>query len=247
MPTALVAEDEPRLRARLIELLGQLWPDLSIVAECEDGPQALAAMNQHAPDVLFLDIRMPGLSGIDVARAAAGQAHVVFITAYDEYAIEAFERGAVDYLLKPLEAPRLIETVRRLRERLAAPPADLRELLQKLNAREAAGTLRWIQASVGNKLRFITVDEVLYFEADSKYVRVVTVKGEATIRKPTRELASELDPQRFWQIHRGTIVNIDAIDTVVRGDDDGRMEVRIRQTGSMLPVSETYRHRFRQM
>jgi len=193
MPTALVAEDEPRLRARLIELLGQLWPDLSIVAECEDGPQALAAMNQHAPDVLFLDIRMPGLSGIDVARAAAGQAHVVFITAYDEYAIEAFERGAVDYLLKPLEAPRLIETVRRLRERLAAPPADLRELLQKLNAREAAGTLR------------------------------------------------------FWQIHRGTIVNIDAIDTVVRGDDDGRMEVRIRQTGSMLPVSETYRHRFRQM
>jgi DNA-binding LytR/AlgR family response regulator len=247
MPTALIAEDEARLRAQLVELLHQVWPDLTIVAEAEDGPQALAALAAHSPDVLFLDIRMPGLSGIDVARAAAGRAHVVFITAYDEYAVEAFERGAVDYLLKPVDAPRLIDTVRRLRERLAGPPGDLRELLDKINARETPGTLRWIQASVGNKLRFITVDEVLYFEADSKYVRVVTAKGEATIRKPIRELAAELDPQRFWQIHRGTIVNIDAIDTVVRSDDDGRMEVRIKQTGSMLPVSETYRHRFRQM
>jgi len=182
MPTALVAEDEPRLRASLVELLRQIWPDLAIVAQVEDGPQALAALAQHHPDVLFLDIRMPGLSGIEVARAAAGQSHVVFITAFDEYAVEAFERGAVDYLLKPVDASRLIETVRRLRERMAGPPADLRELLEKLSMRDAPGALRWIQASVGNKLRFITVDEVLYFEADSKYVRVVTAKGEATIQ-----------------------------------------------------------------
>ena len=137
MPTALVAEDEPRLRASLVELLRQIWPDLAIVAQVEDGPQALAALAQHHPDVLFLDIRMPGLSGIEVARAAAGQSHVVFITAFDEYAVEAFERGAVDYLLKPVDASRLIETVRRLRERMAGPPADLRELLEKLSTRDA--------------------------------------------------------------------------------------------------------------
>ena len=246
MPTALIAEDEPRLRARLVELLGQVWPDLEIVAQAEDGTQALAALATHAPDVLFLDIRMPGATGIDVARAAAGRAHVVFITAYDEYAVAAFERGAVDYLLKPLDAPRLFETVRRLKERLAQPPADLRDLLAHLGARSAPAPLRWIQASVANKLRFITVEEILYFEADAKYVRVVTAKGDAIIRKPIRELVAELDAQRFWQIHRGIIVNIDAIDTVVR-DDDGRTEVRIKPTGSTLPVSESYRHRFRQM
>lgn len=247
MPTALVAEDEPRLRARLVELLHQVWPDLAIVAEAEDGTEALAALSRHSPDVLFLDIRMPGLSGIEVARAAAGRSHVVFITAFDEYAVEAFERGAVDYLLKPVDPSRLIDSMRRLRERMAGPPADLRELLAKLGAREPTGTLRWIQASAGNKLRFITVEEVLYFEADSKYVRVVTARGEATIRKPIRELAAELDPERFWQIHRGTIVNIDAIDTVVRSEDEGRLEVRIKSTGATLPVSDAYRHRFRQM
>jgi DNA-binding LytR/AlgR family response regulator len=246
MTMALIAEDEPRLRARLRELLQVVWPDLIVCAQADDGEQALAALAQHEPDVLFLDIRMPGLTGIDVARAAAGRAHVVFITAFDEYAVAAFERGAVDYLLKPIDAPRLVETVRRLKERLAQPPADLRDLLAQLGARNGRAPLRWIQASAANKLRFITVDEVLYFEADAKYVRVITRGGEATIRKPIRELADELDAERFWQIHRGIIVNIDAIDTVIRADD-GRMEVRIKPTGSTLPVSESYRHRFRGM
>jgi DNA-binding LytR/AlgR family response regulator len=246
MARALIAEDEPQQRARLRTLLAQVWPELEVVAEAGDGEAALAALAAHAPDVLFLDIRMPGASGIEVARAAAGRAHVVFITAYDEYAVAAFERGAVDYLLKPVEPARLFEAVRRVRDRLAQRPADLGDLLAQLDARPRNAPLRWIQASVANKLRFITVDEVLYFEADAKYVRVVTAKGEAVIRKPIRELADELDAERFWQIHRSVIVNVDAIDVVLR-DDDGRTQVRVKPTGATLPVSESYRHRFRQM
>jgi DNA-binding LytR/AlgR family response regulator len=246
MPSALIVEDEARLRARLIEQLAAAWPELTIVAEAADGPAAVAALAAHTPEVMFLDIRMPGLSGIDVARAAAGRTHVVFVTAHDEYAVAAFEQGAVDYLLKPVEMARLIATVSRLRQRLSEPPADLRDVLAQLGARNGRAPLRWIQASAANRLRFITVDEVLYFEADAKYVRVVTRTGEATIRKPIRELADELDAERFWQIHRGIIVNIDAIETVIRADD-GHMEVRIKSTGSTLPVSESYRHRFRGM
>ena len=249
MPTALVAEDEPRLRARLIELLGQLWPDLSIVAECEDGPQALAAMNQHAPDVLFLDIRMPGLSGIDVARAAAGQAHVVFITAYDEYAIEAFERGAIDYVLKPFDEARLEITVDRLKERLGAQPPVLEQLVESLAERlapRAAQHLRWIKASVGPNVRLIPVEEVLFFQSDEKYTRVVTVEAESLIRKPIRELLAELDPDKFWQIHRATIVNVDHIASVRRGLKD-QAEISLRDHPSTLIVSRAYTHLFKQM
>jgi DNA-binding LytR/AlgR family response regulator len=253
-PTAVVAEDEATLRQELVERLAQLWPELSIVGEAADGVQALRLLDERRPDILFLDIQMPGATGLEVARQVAGRAHVVFVTAYDQYAVEAFEQGAVDYLLKPLQASRLFTTILRVKQRLALPPADLAGVLGQLGGAPGAtapapvrsGFLRWINASVGQTLRLITVDEVLYFQSDNKYTRVATREGEALIRKPLKELVEELDPQQFWQIHRSTLVNAAAVAGVTR-DFRGRLQLRLKAHEDTLLVAESYTHLFKQM
>ena len=242
---AILAEDEPLLREELVELLARLWPDLEIVAQAADGIAALQALANHAPDILFLDINMPGMSGIEVARQASGRCHVVFVTAYDQHALTAFEQGAADYVVKPVQAARLATTVTRLKERIGRPAPALEGLLRELGARER-GYLRWINASHGQTVRVITVDDVCYFQAEAKYTRVVTAEGESLIRKPIKELTQELDPASFWQIHRSTIVNVHAIAGVVR-DLRGRMQVRLKRRAELLAVSDGYTALFRQM
>jgi DNA-binding LytR/AlgR family response regulator len=248
MTRAILAEDEPVLREELAEMLGTLWPELEIVGKVADGIEALRALDTHRPDVMFLDIQMPGLSGLDVARQAAGRCHIVFVTAYDQYAVAAFEQGAVDYVLKPFYAGRLITTISRLKEKMTAPPVDLSRMLSLLSANGSGGRqhLRWINASRGNAVRLITVEEIVYFKADSKYTCVFTSDGESLIRKTIKELTDELDPSSFWQIHRSTLVNVNAIDSVLR-DIGGRVQVRLKNRKELLPVSETYAHLFRSM
>ena len=247
-PRAIIAEDEEVLREQLREQLSSLWPELRIVAETEDGIAALHALEDETPDILFLDIQMPELSGLEVARQASGRCHVVFVTAYDKYAIAAFEEGAVDYVLKPFSPARLATTVVRLKQHMGAVPARLESLLQKLaeglNANR--GHLRWITAWLGNDVRLITVEEIAYFRADNKYTVVVTADAETLIRKSIKELADELDPDLFWQIHRSTLVNVGAIAGVHR-DFRGRLRVRLKDRKETLAVSEPYVHRFRHM
>jgi DNA-binding LytR/AlgR family response regulator len=248
-PTAIVAEDEATLRHQLLEQLGQLWPELDIVGEAADGVQALRLLDERRPDVLFLDIQMPGATGLEVARQASGRVHVVFVTAYDQHAVAAFDQGAVDYVLKPVSAARLFTAVTRVKQRLGTPPVRLDAALNQLGATSAASgkqPLRWINASVGQNLKLITVDEISYFQADNKYTRVVTHDGEALIRKPLKELVEELDPGQFWQIHRSTLVNATAIAGVTR-DFRGRMLVKLKSRPETLLVSDTYTHLFRQM
>jgi DNA-binding LytR/AlgR family response regulator len=246
-PRALIAEDEPHLREQLAERLTELWPELELVASVGDGNDAVCALDQHKPNILFLDIQMPGLSGLDVARYASNRCHVVFITAYDEYAVAAFDQGAVDYVLKPFNAARLAVAVGRLKEKLATPPADLSELLLRLSGIAHQGSyLRWINASLGKAVRLITVDEICYFQADNKYTRVVTPHAESLIRKPIKELVEELDPALFWQIHRSTVVNVNAIESVAR-NARGRVSVKLKQRAESLPVSDVYVHLFHQM
>jgi DNA-binding LytR/AlgR family response regulator len=246
--TALIAEDESVLRQELREALAATWPELAIVGEAADGLAALRGLGELSPDVLFLDIEMPGVSGLEVAHQASGRCHVVFVTAYDQYAVSAFDEGAVDYLLKPLSPSRLARAVARLRERLAGPPARLDALLASLASRPAKQNsyLRWINASQGNRVRLITVAEICYFQADSKYTRVVTVDGEALIRKAIKDLVQELDPDAFWRIHRSTVVNVGEVTGVCR-DVHGRLTVQLRRRRETLPVSEPYAHLFRQM
>jgi DNA-binding LytR/AlgR family response regulator len=252
-PKAVVAEDEAALRGELVEQLGRLWPELSIVGEAADGLEALRLLDQHRPDILFLDIEMPGATGIDVARQVGGSAHVVFVTAYDQYAIAAFDQGALDYLLKPLAGARLFTAISRLKARLGQAPAQLGAVLDQLGDRPAAAPpsaarapLRWINASVGQTLRLITVDEVMFFQSDNKYTRLGLKDGEALIRKPLKELIDELDPQQFWQIHRSTLVNVNAIASVSR-DFRGRMQIKLKHGSEMLLVAESCAHLFRQM
>ena len=246
--TALIAEDEPLLQEELAEALGKLWPELEVVARAGNGCDALRLMSEHHPSVLFLDIQLPGLTGLDVAKQAAGRAHVVFVTAYDQYAIAAFDQGAVDYVMKPVSLPRLASTVQRLKDRVSQPPADLSGLLADLARQKSDGKsyLRWVNASVGTTIKLITVDEICYFRADSKYTLVVTPGAESLIRKPIKELTDELDPQQFWQIHRSTLVNVNAIAGVTR-DMRGHLQVKLKQRSELLPVSESYMHLFRQM
>jgi len=247
-PSAVIAEDEPLLRDELREALRTLWPELAICAEAEDGVAALRAMEAHNPDILFLDIEMPGMSGLEVARLANGRCHLVFVTAYDKYAVAAFEQQAADYVLKPHSMARLASTVARLKERVCEAPAKVETLLDALAARgDAPAThLRWITASQGQKLRFVTVESVCYFQADSKYTLVVLPDVELLIRRPIKELVESLDPQKFWQIHRSTLVNVNEITDVTR-DLHGHMRVHLRQRKEALAVSDTYAHRFRQM
>jgi len=245
---AVIAEDEPVLRGELRDTLAKLWPELEIVAEAEDGIAALREIAAHAPDILFLDIQMPGLSGLEVAKHASGKCHIAFVTAYDQYAVAAFEQGAVDYVMKPFSAARLATTIERLKAKAASAPASLDGLLRTLA--EASGTrkeyLRWITASQGNELRLITVEEVLYIQADNKYTLVVTPDKDSLIRRPIKELIDELDPQVFWQIHRGTLVNVNAIAGVHR-DIGGHLRVRVKGRKETLAVSESYHGLFKQM
>lgn len=252
----VVAEDEELLRTSLLLQLGEVWPGLRIVAECEDGASALEAIAEHKPDVAFLDIRMPGLTGIEVAAAlseVSPRTQVVFVTAYDQYAIDAFEQGAVDYLLKPVARDRLQATVQRLQARVAAgrpDPATLDALLQNLARRpaepEAAPPLAWITANSGRETRLIMLDEVAYFRADSKYTVVVTAEGEALLRTPLKELLEALDPRQFRQVHRSTIVNLKAVASVVR-DDSGKGTLRLKGRSETLPVSVPFMALFKGM
>jgi DNA-binding LytR/AlgR family response regulator len=256
MATAIIADDERLMREQLRARLTEVWPDLQILAEAKNGEEAVAAVREHRPDLAFLDIRMPGMTGIEAAREIGDACHVVFITAYNEYAVDAFEHGAVDYVLKPAERDRLEITVARLKKRLGSKPSDLGELLTRLSAKlDAAESrpatsgkdhLQWIQASVGQQLRLIPVAEVLFFTSDEKYTRVQTESFEALIRKPIKELLEELDPEQFWQIHRSTIVNAKAIAGVTR-DFRGRQLVLVKGSNEKLEVSRNHTQLFKQM
>jgi DNA-binding LytR/AlgR family response regulator len=256
---ALIADDERLMREQLRARLSEVWPQLDVVAEARNGDEAVALVAQLRPDLAFLDIRMPGRTGIEAAREIGSTCHVVFITAFSEHAVEAFEQGAVDYVLKPAQRDRLELTVARLKRRIGLPPADLSGLLARLAARldaggggEASDTttrepyLQWIQASTGQQIRMIPVSEVLFFVSDEKYTRVQTEGFEALIRKPIKELVEELDPTRFWQIHRSTIVNVSAIAGVSR-DFRGRQLVQLKSHPEKLEVSRNYTHLFKQM
>jgi DNA-binding LytR/AlgR family response regulator len=249
-----VAEDEALLRDELLALLRDAWPGLEVVAACEDGGSALEAIATHKPDVAFLDIRMPGLTGLEVAAAALESSpatQVVFVTAYNQYAIDAFERGAVDYLLKPVQRDRLEATIRRVKARMASGDGsgDLAAIVEQLRARlpgEARGALQWVTASVGKETRLILVEDIAYFKADDKYTVVTTAEGEALIRKPIRDLLDVLDPAIFRQIHRSTIVNMRAIASIAR-DDSGRGTIRLKTRPETLAVSIPYMALFRNM
>ena len=247
-PTALLAEDEENLRDELRETLAAVWPELAICAEATDGLQAMAALEAHSPDVLFLDIQMPGMNGLEVAKLASERCHVVFVTAYDKYAVAAFEQGAVDYVLKPFSHARLAQTVKRLRSRVNGVPANLEGLLKMLAEKlgDERAYIRWITASQGNDLRLITIDEICYFQAGDRYTRVLTADKESLIRRPIKDLAEDLDPNVFWQIHRSTIVNVNAIAGITR-DFRRRLRVRLKQRSETLPVSDPFAYRFAQI
>lgn len=252
MPTAIIADDERLMRDQLRLRLGQVWPELDIIGEAKNGDEAIALVQELKPDLTFLDIRMPGKTGMEAAQAIGNQSHIVFVTAYDAYAVEAFEKGAVDYVLKPPEQERLQVTVTRLKTRLAKPAVDvnssvtamLSQLAEKIVAKPIH--LQWIQASIGQDLRMIPVDEILFFRSDEKYTCVQTAGYEALIRKPVRDLAEELDPALFWQIHRATLVNVNAIEGVTR-DIRGRHLVMIKGRSERLEVSRSFLHLFKQM
>ena len=255
MPTAIIADDERLMRDQLRMRLGQVWPELEILGEAKNGDEAVELVDQLKPDFTFLDIRMPGKTGMEAAAIIGNKSRIVFVTAYDQYAVEAFERGAIDYVLKPPEQERLQITVDRLKSRLDKPAASgdinasvtamLSQLAEKIAAPKPAH-LQWIQASIGQDLRMIPVEEILFFRSDEKYTCVQTEKYEALIRKPVRDLAEELDPTLFWQIHRATLVNVNAIEGVTR-DIRGRHLVMIKGRPEKLEVSRSFLHLFKQM
>ena len=243
-PRILIADDEPLLRADLAEALARLWPEAEIVAMAGDGIEALRLANATQPDAVFLDIRMPGLSGLEVARAFGHRTHVVFVTAFDEHALAAFDEGALDYVLKPIDPARLARAIERLRGRLHLPPPDLRRALPALQPQAAPPS--WIQASVGSTVHFIDLADVLYFTSELKYTRVVTKQLEAHIRTPLKELADTLEGCGFWQIHRSHLVNTKRIASV-RRDGDGAMWLQLRDSDARLPVSQRFQPRFKSM
>ena len=247
MTTVLIAEDEPLMRERLVTMLAQAWPEARVVLVAENGNDAWDGYLEHEPAVVFLDIRMPGLSGLEVAERIGKQAHVVFVTAYDQYAVDAFDAGAVDYLLKPVQADRLDRAVARLRDKLQVKPADLGDILRHLKAAlpdAPREKMKWLRASVGRQIRLIDVADVLFFQSDAKYTRVVTAEFEALVRIPLKDLLSGLDPAVFWQIHRGTMVNVNAIAAAERVDAE-RLQVLLRGHTEKLPVSRSFAHLFR--
>ncbi len=257
IPTALIADDEPLLRQSLARMLEAAWPELEVVGQARNGREAVELFESRVPDVCFLDVHMPGLSGVDAARRIGRRAHLVFVTAFDQYALQAFEQEAIDYLVKPLESGRLADTVGRLKARLAAaePATGAEALLEQLAARlgqkAAPPTLRWIHASVGTTLRVIPVEEIDFLRSDEKYTVVAwrgdgEAPGEALIRTPLKELTEQLDPARFVQVHRGVVVNRSSISHVTRGANE-TAQIHLRGRGEVLPVSRSYLHLFRQM
>ncbi|MBK7684697.1 MAG: response regulator transcription factor [Rhodocyclaceae bacterium] len=255
--TALVADDEPLLRERLISILARVWPELVIVAEARNGREAVELFDQQAPQIVFLDVHMPGMNGIEAARCIGRQAQIVFVTAHENYAVEAFRQGAIDYVVKPFDEARLLDTVLRLRQRLSAasamPAADgsIEAVLEKLakemrEQRAPQKYLSWIKASVGAAVRLIPVAQIFYLRSDAKYTLVVWQGGEALIRRTIRELADELDPDKFAQIHRSTIVNLHFVKQVTHGSNETG-DVHLTDRTETLPVSRSYLHLFRQM
>lgn len=250
MPRALIVEDEPLLRAELTDQLRALWPELHIAGQVDNGIDAVAGIETLKPDIVFLDIQMPGLNGMEVARHIPESCQVVFVTAYAEYALAAFDAGASDYLVKPLTTARLLQTIRRLKSRTSTSPPPA--VWERLFEHESAPVyLKWIKASSGNSVRLVMVSEVLYFQSDEKYTRVVTENGDSLIRLPLKSLLEQLDPQLFAQIHRSAIVNLQAIDRIERSDYGARggagLEVILKGRTERLPVSEGFTKQFRQM
>jgi DNA-binding LytR/AlgR family response regulator len=246
---ALIADDEPNLRRYLGRQLREVWPGLEVVGEAGNGPEAVESIERLRPHVAFLDIRMPGLTGLQVAERIAGYAcRVVFVTAYDSHAVEAFEKEAVDYLLKPVTAERLELAVRRLKQRLNSPVEldVLRRILSELAPERAPGFLQYLRVQQGGEIRLVPVSDVQFFKAQDKYTSVITRDGEALIRKSIKELSDELDPEQFWQIHRGTIVRVSAIARVGRSLT-GKGVLRLKDGGASLTVSSRFMHRFKQM
>jgi DNA-binding LytR/AlgR family response regulator len=251
MPTAILADDERLMREQLRSRLEQVWPELQILDEAKNGEEAIQLVEKHQPDLIFLDIRMPIKTGLEAAQEIGNKAHIVFITAYDQYAIQAFDHGAVDYVLKPADVERLSKTVERLKSRLKAhdQPADMSNMLSQLAKQMGMSKpnyLQWIQASIGQELRLIPVEEILFFQSDEKYTRVQTANYEALIRKPVRDLSEELDPALFWQIHRSTLVNAKAISGVVRTCAAATW-YRSKGLTEKLEVSRSFVHLFKQM
>jgi len=240
------------MREQIAGRLKEAWPELIIVGEAGNGREAIAMVQSLEPDIVFLDINMPEMDGIKAAQALAGKAHLVFVTAYDQYAVRAFDHGAIDYLLKPVEPERVALACRRLRERLEQKPDPMNELLAELSQRFGSTGIkpheymRWVQASVGANIRMIPTSEILFFRAEDKYTRVQTGNFEALIRKPIKELLEELDPKEFWQIHRATVVRVDAIAQVSR-NLRGKQVVHLKGSDEKLEVSRSFNHLFRQM
>ena len=256
-PTALVADDEPLLREELVRLLATAWPALEVVAQARNGREAIELFEAHSPDVCFLDVQMPGKTGIEAAQHIGRRAHLVFVTAYDQYAVQAFAEGVLDYLVKPVEPARLAATVARLKERLNAslPALDNELLLQKLAAalapRPKSQTLRWVRASVGSTVRLIDVQDIDFLRSDEKYTVVAWrddagAPQEAVIRSALKELIPQLDATQFAQVHRSVVVNLRAIDHVTRGENE-TAEIHLKGRKETLPVSRTYAHLFKQM
>ena len=256
-PTALIADDEPLLRKSLTRMLAESWPELAVVAQARNGREAVEQFEALKPDICFLDVHMPGLSGVEAARQIGRRAHLVFVTAYDQYAVQAFQQEALDYLVKPLEAARLADTVARLQARLAAakpsPDTDalLAQLAAHLDKKRAPALLRWIHASVGNALRVIPVDEIDFLRSDEKYTLVAWrgdagKPGEALVRTPLKELLEQLDAAHFVQVHRSVVVNRRAISHVTRGENE-TAHIHLKGRDEVLPVSRSYLHLFRQM
>ncbi len=250
---AILADDEKELRIYLRQILSEIWPELVICGEAKNGKEALQLAEANKPQIAFLDIRMPGLSGMEVAKRIAGLCRVVFVTAFDQYAVEAFEKEAVDYLLKPVSRERLTHTVQRLKNQLASavdPPAGITkavaEVLSRLSGKRESEFLRWIKTQERDSIRLIPVEEADYFQAEDKYTLVLTKEGEFLIKKSIKELAEELDPARFWQVHRGTIVNVSKIDRVSRSLT-GRGVLKLKDRPELLTVSRNYLHLFKQM
>jgi DNA-binding LytR/AlgR family response regulator len=248
---ALIADDEAHLAEHLRSRLAKLWPGLEVLPLAANGLEALRAINDEEPEVAFLDIRMPGLTGLELARRIESRTHIVFVTAFDQYAVEAFDRDAVDYVLKPVTDERLAKCVDRLQRKLSAAerPPDLEEVLARLARalpEAKGGRLRWVRALKGEVVQHIAVDDVLYFQASDKYTCVVTPAGESLIRLPLAELAVQLDPEVFWQVHRSTVVNMNAVGST-RRDLGGRVFVRLKDGRTELAVSRAYAHLFRQM
>jgi len=258
-PTALIADDEPLLRESLARQLADAWPELEVVAQARNGREAVERFESHHPDVCFLDVHMPGLSGVEAAQHIGRRAHLVFVTAYDQYAVQAFAEGALDYLVKPVEPERLAETVARLKERLSAarPAPDRDELLRQLAQQlgqmhgSSAAPLRWLRAQVGQTVRLIEVDTIDYLRSDTKYTRIAWrgdggVPEEALVRTALKDLVAQLDPSQFAQVHRSVVVNLRAVSHVTRGEND-TADVHMKGRKEVLPVSRSYLHLFRQM